>query len=436
MGSFTCSVFIDVSNSINVYLVVWNTSIEQKLSVILAEINKRESLRGVNIFWINCLISCLHLKSTNQRQSSSNEFINMFSSGPNYTKLKAYLRLAINRLKLLEKKKTELAQKARKEIADYIAYGKFERAKIRVEHIIREDYMVEAMELVEMYCDLLLARFGLIQQMKNLDEGLAEAISTIIWVAPRMQTDVEELKVIADILTTKYGRQYTDACREEAIQTISEKLKHKMSVQSPSKLLVEKYLIEIAKNYNIEYEPDPQVMAEGEDAVLIDIGSNSNESRNNLDLASGGISGPQPVGFIGYPQPPMLPNPHINDPIKGGPSIGFVPPMGPASFSEKDQNTPFNPAAFSYNIPLDNANTNKPEDDLPPPYGSFPPDLNKQSDEKPKPQPRSKIPMNNFQLPDLPAVPSESELPQNTSENDDIDFDDLMKRFEDLKKRK
>ena len=66
----------------------------------------------------------------------------------------------------MEKKKTELAQKSRKEIADYISAGKYERAKIRVEHIIREDYMVEAMEVVEMYCDLLLARFGLIQQMK------------------------------------------------------------------------------------------------------------------------------------------------------------------------------------------------------------------------------------------------------------------------------
>lgn len=61
----------------------------------------------------------------------------MFSSNPNYTKLKTHLRLAINRLKLIEKKKTELTQKARKEIADYIAAGKSERAKIRVEHIIR-----------------------------------------------------------------------------------------------------------------------------------------------------------------------------------------------------------------------------------------------------------------------------------------------------------
>lgn len=285
----------------------------------------------------------------------------MFSSGPNYTKLKTHLRLAINRLKLLEKKKTELAQKARREIADFIATGKTERAKIRVEYIIREDYMVEAMELLEMYCDLLLARFGLIQQIKNLDDGLAEAISTILWAAPRIQTDVQEIKVIADILTSKYGKQYTEACREEAIQTISEKLKHKMSVQSPSKLLVEKYLIEIAKNYNVEYEPDPQIMAEAQDAMLIDIGG---ESRNNLDTASGGI--PHPPGFIGYPQAPLLPDPGFHSSVdseKDIHTIGFVSPTSPPSV-EKDQNTSFNPTTLSYNIPLDNANSNKPVSNL------------------------------------------------------------------------
>ena len=90
-----------------------------------------------------------------------------------------------------------MALKSRKEIADYLQIGKPERAKIRVEHIIREDYLVEAMEIVEMYCDLLLARFGLIQQMKNLDDGLAEAISSLIWVAPRLQADIAELKMVS-----------------------------------------------------------------------------------------------------------------------------------------------------------------------------------------------------------------------------------------------
>ena len=90
----------------------------------------------------------------------------MFGNNVRYQKLTTNLRLAVNRLKLLEKKKTELAVKARKEIADYLSAGKTERAKIRVEHIIREDYMVEAMELIEMYCDLLVARMGLLQSTK------------------------------------------------------------------------------------------------------------------------------------------------------------------------------------------------------------------------------------------------------------------------------
>lgn len=42
------------------------------------------------------------------------------SWGTQYTKLKTNLGLAVSRLKLLQKKKTEMALKSRKEIADYI----------------------------------------------------------------------------------------------------------------------------------------------------------------------------------------------------------------------------------------------------------------------------------------------------------------------------
>lgn len=37
------------------------------------------------------------------------------------------------------------------------------------------------------------------------------------------------------------------------------KLMHKLSVEAPPKILVERYLIEIAKNYNVPYEPDAMV---------------------------------------------------------------------------------------------------------------------------------------------------------------------------------
>ncbi|KAK4314736.1 hypothetical protein Pmani_013989 [Petrolisthes manimaculis] len=287
----------------------------------------------------------------------------MFSSGPNYTKLKTNLRLAINRLKLLEKKKTELAQKARKEIADYLSTGKTERAKIRVEHIIREDYLVEAMEVTEMYCDLLLARYGLVQQMKDLDEGLAEGISSLIWAAPRLQTDVAELKIIADQLSLKYGKPYGQACREQQVDTISERLIHKLSVQAPPKVLVERYLIEIAKNYNVEYEPDPQVMREGEwsDNPLISL-----EEKNNLGNNDGGATGGggmggggggmggmniPPTGFVGYPQPPMMPNQPFTYP-------GPVPPSyPPREFGRPTPHPPLSPQCGP-SLPNNNNNNN------------------------------------------------------------------------------
>ncbi len=92
----------------------------------------------------------------------------MFSGGGgvSYPKLKTNLRLAAQRLKLLQKKKTEENLKARRELAEILKQKKADRARIRVENIIREDYTVEAYELIEMYCDLLVARFGLIETQK------------------------------------------------------------------------------------------------------------------------------------------------------------------------------------------------------------------------------------------------------------------------------
>nr|XP_016934835.1 IST1 homolog isoform X1 [Drosophila suzukii] len=415
----------------------------------------------------------------------------MFSSGPNYNKLKTNLRLALNRLKLLEKKKAELTQKSRKEIADYLATGKTERARIRVEHIIREDYLVEAMEMVEMYCDLLLARFGLITQMKELDTGIAEPVASLVWVCPRLQSDIAELKIISDIFVTKYGPQFAEQSRTATGEHyVSEKLMHKLTLQAPPKLLVEKYLIAIAKNYNIEYEPDPQVMQEEQPQQphLIDL-----SDRNNLS-GGGGAGGPAPpqMGFIGYPAVPPLPNmpepPSVkpfNYPPFGGPGGGGgggapagayaaphpmqppppfaynIPPNQPAPpavlpakcAEEKDLNTNFinreSNNTDGSGSPDENILRPKPENDPPPRYTSINP-VNLQNANKPKPQPRSKLPPADPVLPsappplDFPSLPNvPNDLPdvpgagaEKKNDEEEIDFDDLSRRFENLKKRK
>lgn len=387
----------------------------------------------------------------------------MFSSGPAYNKLKTNLRLCINRLKLLEKKKTELALKSRKEIADYMAIGKAERAKIRVEHIIREDYLVEAMEILEMYCDLLLARFGLIQQMKTLDEGLAEAISSIIWVAPRLQSDIAELKIVSDQLAAKYGKPYAMACRENGVGTVSEKLMHKLSVQAPPKITVEKYLVEIAKYYNVEYEPDTQVLSQDEvyaaDALIDLAPAPPLPDKNDLNKgghppaggaggggggggfamgATGGSGASAPAPF-NYPPPNQAAHP----PSYSGGAMAYPQP-GPGEMT-------FPSASNGFNIPIGGASMSQQQDDVPPPY--FPPDLSQPNlppagaASGPPPLRSNSQEDNNskLDLPELPGVPSDSPLKSATPDEDDekkgggdeeIDFDDLSRRFEALKKKK
>nr|BAG59792.1 unnamed protein product [Homo sapiens] len=209
----------------------------------------------------------------------------MLGSGFKAERLRVNLRLVINRLKLLEKKKTELAQKARKEIADYLAAGKDERARIRVEHIIREDYLVEAMEILELYCDLLLA----------------------------------ELKIVADQLCAKYSKEYGKLCRTNQIGTVNDRLMHKLSVEAPPKILVERYLIEIAKNYNVPYEPDSVVMAEappGVETDLIDVGFTDDVKKGGPGRGgSGGFTAPVggPDGTVPMPMP--MPMPSANTPF-------------------------------------------------------------------------------------------------------------------------
>ncbi|XP_062868965.1 IST1 homolog isoform X2 [Trichomycterus rosablanca] len=358
----------------------------------------------------------------------------MLGGGFKAERLRVNLRLVINRLKLLEKKKTELAQKSRKEIADYLSAGKDERARIRVEHIIREDYLVEAMEILELYCDLLLARFGLIQSMKELDPGLQEAVSTLIWAAPRLQSEVSELKIVSDQLCAKYSKEYGKLCRTNQIGTVNDRLMHKLSVEAPPKILVERYLIEIAKNYNVPYEPDAMVRPEvcqGEEADLIDVDSDFKKfGGGGGGGGGGGFTAPAAAVAMPMPMPmPMsMPTPSaFNYPVPKG-AEPFNSPIGTydGGFSNfqppvRGGQPPQLPSCPPTYESIDDMAINSP---VP-------------SQVVPGPEPSAKIYDNNM-LPELPSVPDtlpNSSLGGNSATTDDIDFDDLSRRFEELKKK-
>lgn len=118
-----------------------------------------------------------------------------------------------------------------------------------------------------------------------------------------------------------------------------------------------RYLIEIANTYNIEYEPDPQVMKDdnqtiGPDGQLIDFQDRNNLGGNGAGGSGAGGSGGavQPIGFIGFPQPPALP---VMPPLPQGGAFNYpAPAPHPKSIEAGEGSSSIYPTApFNYNIP-------------------------------------------------------------------------------------
>lgn len=135
-------------------------------------------------------------------------------------------------------------------MAELLALGKEESAKIRVENIIRDDIYIELMEMLELYCELLLARIGLLDQ-KECDPGLVEAVKTIIYAAPH--TDIKELVLIREILVHKFGPEFTHSAMSNEDKIIPEKIVKRTIVEAPSQELVSLYLKEIARAYDVPF---------------------------------------------------------------------------------------------------------------------------------------------------------------------------------------
>ena len=64
---------------------------------------------------------------------------------------------------MVQQKDTAVAKQSRRSMAQLLEQGKEESARIRVENIIRSDMNTELLEIIELYCELLSARAGLLE---------------------------------------------------------------------------------------------------------------------------------------------------------------------------------------------------------------------------------------------------------------------------------
>ena len=124
--------------------------------------------------------------------------------------------------------------------------NKLETARIKVESIIHDDIHVELLEILELYCELLTARFGLLDtSAKEPDPGVYEAVCAIIHAALRTElkgnvkppnhkatSDYHaELHTLRDMLMHKFGREFSLAVMENKDGCVSPRASKRQSVR-------------------------------------------------------------------------------------------------------------------------------------------------------------------------------------------------------------
>jgi vacuolar protein sorting-associated protein IST1 len=61
-------------------------------------------------------------------------------------------------------------------------------------------------------------------------------------------------------------------CRTDKAEKVNKRLMEKLSEQAPGELLVEKYLVEIAKSHNVQFKPKPEIAVRDPDFFYASLG--------------------------------------------------------------------------------------------------------------------------------------------------------------------
>lgn len=170
-------------------------------------------------------------------------------------KCKTSLKLAVSRIKLLRNKRDAQVKQLKRELAKLLESGQDQTARIRVEHVVREEKTMAAYELVEIYCELIAARLPIIESQKNCPIDLKEAVSSVIFATPRC-SDIPELADVKKHITAKYGKEFVSAAIELRPDSgVNRLLIEKLSAKAPDGPTKIKILTAIAEEHNIKWEP-------------------------------------------------------------------------------------------------------------------------------------------------------------------------------------
>lgn len=168
-------------------------------------------------------------------------------------KLRSRLKMAVQRIKIHVNKKEVEIKMLKREVATLLGEDKEEKARIRVERIVKEDFTMESYLLLELWCDQVYERSKYMSSMTECPVDMKEALCSIIWGGKRV--DIEEFTEIKNQISKKFGSNFIKQAESDDCPSVNIRLREKLKYDPPSALLINNYLCEIAKEFNVDWTP-------------------------------------------------------------------------------------------------------------------------------------------------------------------------------------
>lgn len=171
--------------------------------------------------------------------------------------LRLNCKLAETRIEQLKNKKMNGLKRQRDEIVKLLGDKKQEElARIRTEHMVREDFNIEVLQIIALHCALLKERVKLLDSSPTIPHDMRQCITTLVYAADRID-DVPELTKIRSNLMLKYKKELSGwlASEEKTRENVNERVFERLSPKPPNARIVLGYMVHIAKENNLDWEP-------------------------------------------------------------------------------------------------------------------------------------------------------------------------------------
>ncbi|XP_006649770.1 uncharacterized protein LOC102715830 [Oryza brachyantha] len=180
-------------------------------------------------------------------------------------KLKTLLGLALSRIAVARRPRLARKSIATDDVRQLLTLGHLDRAIHRAEQVIVEDTMLEAFEMIELYCKRLIEHAARLDKPGECTEEIREAAATVMFAAGWCG-DLPELTFVRTILADKFGSHFTEATRD-GTGIVDRMLVWKLSGDATSRELKKKVTKEIAAENNIvvDFSELRDVIKDGED---------------------------------------------------------------------------------------------------------------------------------------------------------------------------